>query len=63
VLLVPALGAAGGAIATTVSYLVAIFWGLALFRRHARLSWRTLLQPDWLRLARDLVSPWQRLAR
>ncbi len=63
VLLVPTLGAAGGAIATSVSYLVAICWGLALFRRHAQLSWRTILQPDWLRLVRDMVSPWQRLVR
>ncbi|MCM5680837.1 polysaccharide biosynthesis C-terminal domain-containing protein [Schlegelella sp. S2-27] len=62
-LLVPRVGAAGAAIATSASYLLAIGWGLALFRRHAGLSWREVLRPDLQRLRRDLVSPLQRAAR
>lgn len=61
--LVPQVGAAGAAIATSVSYLLAIGGGLALFRRHAGLSWREVLQPDLQRLRRDLASPLQRAAR
>ncbi|MFN3415234.1 MAG: lipopolysaccharide biosynthesis protein [Caldimonas sp.] len=45
-LLVPRLGATGAAIATSLSYGLAIAWGLALFRRHAGLRWRDLLRPS-----------------
>jgi len=44
--LVPRLGATGAAIATSLSYGLAITWGLALFRRHAGLRWRDLLRPS-----------------
>lgn len=43
--LVPRLGATGAAMATSLSYVLAIIWGLALFRRHAGLRWRELLRP------------------
>jgi O-antigen/teichoic acid export membrane protein len=45
--LVPRLGATGAAIATSLSYTLAIAWGLALFRRHAGLRWRDLVR--WAR--------------
>lgn len=45
-LLVPRLGATGAAMATSLSYGLAIAWGLALFRRHAGLRWRDLLRPS-----------------
>lgn len=54
--LVPRLGAQGGAVATSVSYLLAIAWGVALFRRHAGLSWSQVLKPDAARLGADLKA-------
>ncbi|WP_119153756.1 polysaccharide biosynthesis C-terminal domain-containing protein [Caldimonas tepidiphila] len=62
-LLVPRLGAAGAALATSASYLLAIGWGLALFRRHAGLTWRAVLRPDLAQLGRDLAAPLARLRR
>ena len=62
-LLVPRWGAAGAAVATSVSYLLAIGWGLALFRRHAALGWVQLLRPDARRLVSDLSTPLRRAAR
>lgn len=62
-LLVPRLGAAGAALATSASYLLAIGWGLALFRRHAGLGWRRVLRPDAAQLRRDLYAPLAALAR
>lgn len=61
--LVPRFGAAGAAVATSASYLLAIVWGLALFRRHARLSWREVLRPDLRRVLGDLASPLRRAGR
>lgn len=44
--LVPRLGATGAAIATSLSYGLAIAWGLSLFRHHAGLRWCDLLRPS-----------------
>lgn len=52
--LVPRVGALGGALATTLSYLLAIAWGVWQFRTHAALRWRELLWPDWRHLGADL---------
>ncbi|MCW7541783.1 polysaccharide biosynthesis C-terminal domain-containing protein [Aquabacterium sp. A7-Y] len=62
-LLVPHLGAAGGALATSASYLLAIAWGLALFRRHAGLSWGEVLRPQGRQLLDDLRAPLRRAGR
>ncbi|GIX23097.1 polysaccharide biosynthesis C-terminal domain-containing protein [Caldimonas sp.] len=43
--LVPRWGATGAAVATSLSYGLAMVWGVALFRRHAGLRWRDLLRP------------------
>lgn len=48
--LIPWAGAAGAAVATSVSYVLAIGVGLALFRRHAGLSWRSVWQVEPRRL-------------
>ena len=56
VVLIPRLGMAGGAVATSVSYIVTIVWMLALFRAHAGLSWPTVLRPDGAQLGRDLMA-------
>lgn len=62
--LVPRLGVAGAAVATSASYLLAIAWGVALFRRHAGLSWRAVLRPDGARLLHDLTGGrWGRAGR
>lgn len=44
--LIPAVGLSGGAIATTVAYGVAIVVEMAMFRRATGLSWRELLLVD-----------------
>ncbi|AKJ31183.1 lipopolysaccharide biosynthesis protein [Caldimonas brevitalea] len=62
-LLVPRLGAVGGALATSASYLLAIGWGLALFRRHAGLRWAELLRPRPAQLVADLSAPLRAAAR
>lgn len=56
VLLIPRLGMAGGAVATSVSYILTIMLMLHLFRTHAGLSWRTLLWPDGASLRQDLAA-------
>lgn len=61
--LVPRLGAAGGALATSASYLLAIVWGLVLFRRHAGLRWVEVLRPHPGRLLADLLAPLRRAGR
>ncbi|WP_281915080.1 lipopolysaccharide biosynthesis protein [Caldimonas thermodepolymerans] len=61
--LVPRTGAAGAALATSASYLLAIGWGLALFRAHAGLAWQAVLCPDWRQLRHDLAAPLRWLGR
>lgn len=46
VVLIPVTGLAGGAIATTVSYLVAIVIEMRMFQRETGVSWRELLLLD-----------------
>ncbi|HWP20341.1 MAG TPA: polysaccharide biosynthesis C-terminal domain-containing protein [Burkholderiaceae bacterium] len=52
--LVPRLGALGAALATSLSYLLAIAWGLWRFQAQTGWPWRRLLWPDWARLGQDL---------
>lgn len=56
-LLIPRLGIIGGAIATSVSYAVAIAASFWVFVRLSGTSWRTLLRPDWRELVRELKRP------
>lgn len=48
--LIPMAGAAGAAVATSASYVLAIAVGLELFRRHAGLRWSTLWRVEPRRL-------------
>lgn len=54
-LLIPRIGMAGGALATSVSYIVTIALMLVLFRAQAGLSWSRVLWPDTVQLRRDLA--------
>ena len=56
VVLIPRIGMAGGAVATSVSYLLTIVLMLYLFRLHAGLAWATVLWPDGAQLRRDLAA-------
>ncbi|MBN8487856.1 MAG: polysaccharide biosynthesis C-terminal domain-containing protein [Burkholderiales bacterium] len=55
-ILIPLWGAAGAAVATSASYVLAIGVGLELFRRHAGLRWPTLLRIE----PRLLWAAWRR---
>lgn len=52
--LIPQLGMVGGAIATSVSYLVSIMVAFWIFLRLSGTPVRTLLSPDWFALRQDL---------
>lgn len=54
VLLIPQLGLIGGALATTVSYLVSIAIAAVVFTRRSGTPLPHLLQPDWQALRADL---------
>ncbi len=53
-LLIPRLGMLGGALATTLSYLVAVALGVGLFARASGTPWRSLAKPDWPALSADV---------
>lgn len=56
VALIPRWGMAGGALATSVSYIATIALMTALFRAHAGLAWRAVLRPDAGQLWRDVTN-------
>ncbi len=58
-IMIPRLGMLGGALATTLSYLVAVALGVGLFARASGTPLRALAKPDWPALIADL----QRLRR
>jgi O-antigen/teichoic acid export membrane protein len=54
VLTIPRLGVIGGALATSLSYIVAVGVGALLFMRASGTSAVVLLRPDWRALAADI---------
>jgi O-antigen/teichoic acid export membrane protein len=54
VLTIPRLGMIGGALATSLSYIVAVGVGALLFMRASGTSAAVLLRPDWRALAADI---------
>lgn len=64
VVLIPRIGALGGALATSVSYLLSVALMMALFARHAGLRARDLATPDLREMVRQLREalsvPWWR---
>ena len=54
VLLIPRLGMLGGAIATTLSYVISMAASVALFRRLSGTPLRRLMRPDWQAMFADL---------
>lgn len=54
VLTIPRLGMIGGALATSLSYIVAVGVGAMLFMRASGTSAAVLLRPDWRALAADI---------
>jgi O-antigen/teichoic acid export membrane protein len=58
VILIPLLGAMGGALATSLSYLITVIVSLSLFSRISGIALHDLLRPDWRAMQRDVRRIW-----
>ena len=54
--LIPRVGVIGGAVATTVSYVISVIVMMTIFARHARISAAVLVKPDLRDMGRSALA-------